>query len=137
MAEPSSRGPVLTTFAILFVLLALSNLTKPLAALHSSDAGFVFFGARTTGLANMILGPAFGVLLIAYAAGIWQMRRWALPLGYAYAAYVIINLALYMIRNSGAAGQPSSAFMIVYAIVAIGVSTGSALMLRRSQAQLV
>jgi hypothetical protein len=137
MEESSSRGPVLTTFAILFVILAISNLTKPFAALHSSDAGFVFFGMKTHGVANAILGPAFGLLLIVYAIGIWQMRRWALPLGYAYAAYVIVNLALYTIRNSGAAGQPSPAFMLVYLVVAIGVSSGAAIVLRRRRAQLV
>jgi uncharacterized membrane protein len=135
--EESSRGPLLTTFAVLFVILAISNISKPLAALDSSDAGFVFFGVKTHGVANAILGPVFGVLLIAYAIGIWRMRRWALPLGYAYAAYVIVNTVLFLIRSAGTPGLPPPAFMFVYVVVGVGVSLGSALMLRRRQAQLV
>ncbi len=133
MAE-SSRGPVLTTFAVLFAVLALSNFLKPFHL--DPNAGFVFFGVKTSGTANAILGPAFGVLLVAYAVGIWQMRRWALPVAYAYAAYVIVNLALFSIRNAGSPGQPSRGFGLVYLVVAIGVSGASAVLLRRRQAQL-
>jgi len=58
MEEETNRGPVLTTFAILFVLLALSNLSKPLSG---GRAGFVFFGTKAAGAANAVLGPAFGI----------------------------------------------------------------------------
>ncbi len=77
-------------FAVLFVVLAISNFLKPFHL--DSRAGFVFFGVKTSGITNDILGPVFGVWLLVYAIGIWRMRRWALPLGYAYAAYVITNL---------------------------------------------
>jgi hypothetical protein len=130
----SSRGPVLTAFAIAFVVLAISNFMKPLRM--SPDVGFVFFGVKTTGLANAILGPAFGVLQAVYAVGIWRMRRWALPIGYAYAAYVVVNLALYTILHAGMPGQPPPAFMLVYVVVAIGVSWGSAILLHRRRAHL-
>ena len=125
----SSRGVVLTVCAVLFVLLGLSNFLKPFHM--SPNVGFVFFGVKTHGLANAVLGPAFGLLLLFYAFGILQMRRWALPIGIAYAAYVIVNLSLYSMRNIGAPGQPSPAFMVVYIVVAVGVSAGSVLLLYR------
>ena len=134
MAE-ASRGPVLITFAVLFVILALSNFLKPFHL--DPNAGFVFFGTKTHGIANAILGPAFGALLVVYAIGIWRMRRWVLPIAYAYAAYVIVNLTLYTIRNAGSPGQPSPVFMLGYTAIAIGVSSGSAVLLRRRKQQLV
>ena len=39
--KETSRGPVLTTFAVLFGILALSNFLKPFHL--DSNAGFVFF----------------------------------------------------------------------------------------------
>lgn len=131
----SSRGPVLTTFAVLFAILAVSNLSKPFHL--SSNVGFVFFGGKTHGIANAVLGTAFGLMLIVYAIGIWRMRRWVLPIAYAYAAYVILNLLLYTIRNAGSADQPSAISMLGYMAIAIGVSTGSAILLHRRRSELV
>lgn len=125
----SSRGVVLTVCAILFALLAFSNFLKPFHM--SPNVGFVFLGVKTHGLANAILGPTFGLLLLSYAIGILRMRRWAMPIGFAYTAYVIVNLSLYSLRNIGSPGQPSLAFMLVYIVVAVGVSAGSALLLYR------
>jgi len=133
MAE-KSRGPILTTFAVLFMLLAVSNLSKPFHL--APNAGFVFFGVKTHGVANAIFGPAFAALLIVYAIGVWRMRRWALPIAYAYAAYVAVNLLLYSIRNARSEHQPSHTFMLVYIAVAIGVSWGSAILLRRRRDEL-
>lgn len=127
------RGPVLTTFAVLFAILALSNFSKPFHL--DANAGFMFFGMKTHGVANAILGPAFGVLLVVYAIGIWRMRRWVLPIAYAYAAYVILNLVLYSIRNP-ASTRPSAGFMIAYIAIAIGVSSGSAILLHRRKDKL-
>jgi hypothetical protein len=129
-----SRGPVLTTFAVLFVLLAVSNFSKPFRP--GPNVGFVFFGGKTHGFANAVLGPAFGLILIAYAIGIWRMRRWVLPIAYGYAAYVIINLLLYTIRNARSADQPPATFMIGYMAIAIGVSSGTAILLHRRRAEL-
>jgi hypothetical protein len=133
--KEASRGPVLTTFAVLFAILALSNFLKPFHL--DPNAGFVFLGMKTHGIANAILGPAFGALLLAYAIGIWQMRRWVLPIAYAYAVYVILNLLLYTIRNGGSTRQGSPVFMIGYIAVAIGVSAGSAVLLHRRKRELV
>ena len=133
------RGPALTTFAILFGMLAVSNLLKPLQMGGPEHTGFVFFGQRTTGTANAILGPLFGIYLLVYAVGIWRLRRFALPMSYAYAAYVIVNLIAFTVRGEGQAspGWGSSFFGIVYALVAIGVSSGAALLLTRRKAALV
>jgi len=130
-----SRGPMLTTFAVLFAILALSNLLKPLHL--DPNAGFVFFGTKTHGLKNAILGPTFGILLVMYAIGIWRMRRWVMPIAYAYAVYVILNIFLYTVRNSGSIGKPSVFFMILYTAIAIGVSAGSAVLLHRRRHELV
>jgi hypothetical protein len=128
------RGALLTTFAVLFAILALSNFTKPFHL--DPKAGFVFLGVKTHGVANAILGPAFGILLVVYAVGIWRMRRWVLPIAYAYAVYVIVNLLLYSIRNSGAVGLPSPVSMLGYIVIAIGVSSGSAMVLHRRRREL-
>src|ERR1700730_14898828 len=133
--KETSRGPVLTTFALLFAILALSNF---LNTFHlDRNAGFVFLGMKTHGIANAILGPAFGALLVAYAIGIWRMRRWVLPIAYAYALYVILNLLLYTIRNAGSSRQPSPVFMLAYMAIAVGVSAGSAVLLYRRRRALV
>ena len=130
-----SRGAILTAFAVLFAILALSNFSKPFHL--SSDVGFVFFGMKTHGMANAVLAPLFGLMLVLYAIGIWRMRRWVLPIAIAYAVYVIINLTLYSIHSAGSLHQPSNGFMLVYIVIAIGVSSGSALLLYRRRTQLV
>jgi hypothetical protein len=130
-----SRGLLLTTFAVLFAILALSNFSKPFHL--DPNAGFVFFGVKTHGMANAILGPVFGLTLIVYAIGIWRMRRWVLPIAYAYAAYVIANLLLYSIRNAGSPHQPSRAFMLAYTAIAVGISAGCAIVLHRRRHELV
>jgi len=119
--------------AVLFGILAVSNFSKPLEL--SSQAGFVLFGERLSGASNAIAGPIFGALLAAYAYGIWTKRSWALPLGGAYAAYVIINLVLFQMRMPASA-SPGVAFGIVYAVVAIGVSAGAAMFLARHRDEL-
>ncbi len=129
-----SRGPVLTVFAVLFTTLAVSNFSKPFHL--DPSAGFVFFGVKTHGLANAILGPVFGLILIVYAVGIWRMRGWVLPIAAAYAVYVAVNLLLFMIRNAGSHTQPRPGLMLAYIAAAIGVSSGSAILLYRRRAEL-
>src|SRR5213594_194568 len=95
------RGPLRTVLALLFGLLALSDLAKPLEASLGGGLrpGFVLFGHRLSGTMNAVVGPLFGLYLLVYAAGIWHMRRWALPMGAVYAAYVIANLLLFTVRD--------------------------------------
>jgi len=82
MAEPR-RGPVLTFFAVIFVLLAIQILLKPLR-LEGPNTGFVFFGTRLQG-SSALVGVPFALFLLAYASAIWRMRRHALPMAYVYA----------------------------------------------------
>lgn len=134
MDEPR-RGITLTIFAILFALLAISNLLKPFH-IGGAETGFVFLGTRTTGVANAILGPLFGLVLLAYAAGIWRMKRYAMPLAYAYAGYVVLNLSLFSIRNPPPKHAGEMVFGIVYIAIAVGVSLASALALTRRRGEL-
>ena len=75
----SKRGALLTTIAILFAILASTDILKPLK-LEGPTTGLVFFGIRQTGMANTILGPLMGLILLFYAAGIWRLRRYAMML---------------------------------------------------------
>lgn len=129
------RGRALTVVAILFALLAVSDLMKPLEL--SPEEGFVFFGHRLKGTANAVAGPLFGVFLLVYAWGIWGMRRWALPMGVLYAAWVIVNLVTFRLWGPVQEGVGYAIFGVVYAVVAIGVSVGTARALARRRAELV
>ena len=131
-----SRNRVLTTLAVLMGIMAISNLSKPIGQAMSPDssAGFVFFGHRLHGVANAIIGPLFGCLLAAYAYGVWTMRRWAVPIALAYAAYVPVNLVLFALDPPPGSG--GAVFAAIYASVAIGVSGGGAWYLYTHRRQL-
>ena len=132
--EQSKRGALLTTIAILFAVLAISDIIKPMT--ENAQTGLVFLGVRQHGLADATLGPALGFVLLLYAAGIWRMRRYALYLGTAYAVYVILNLILFTQFNPPPKTSSERLFDIVYMIVAITVSVGTVLILRRRRADL-
>jgi len=133
----AERGPFLTVAAILFGILAVSNLSKPLQI--GPHTGFVLFGERLDGTANLIAGPIFGAILGTYAYGVWTMRRWAVPLGGLYALYVILNLILFPFRTPPppGAGTGWRLFGLVYAAVAIGISSGAWWALSRRRDELV
>lgn len=134
MAE-GNRSQVLKVFAVLFALLAVSNLLKPLQ-LGGAETGFVFFGQRLSGTANMIAGPLFGLYLLLYAFGIWRMKRFALPMGHAYATYVVLNLLMFTAKNTSPPGIGYAVFGIVYSLIAVGVSVGAAYLLTKHKAEL-
>ena len=131
-----SRDRVLTTLAILMGIMAISNFMKPIGQTMSPDssAGFVFFGTRLHGAANAIIGPLFGVLLAAYAYGVWTMQRWVVPIALAYAAYVPVNLVLFAMNPPPDSGGPL--FALIYTAVAIGVSGGGAWYLYKNRDRL-
>jgi tryptophan-rich sensory protein len=131
----SKRGTVLTTIAILFAILAITDILKPLK-LEGPTTGLVFFGIRQSGTANMILGPVMGLILLFYAAGIWRMRRYAMMIGWLYAVYVILNLVLYTQRNPPAKTSGEMIFGVVYMILAITITVGTAIILTRRRAEL-
>jgi hypothetical protein len=126
------RGWFLTACAVLFALLALSNFLKPVLA--DAHTGFVLFGHRLSGVPNDVLGPVFGLLLVAYVVGIWQMRRFALPLAWAYAGYVVTNLVLVSIYTTDQ--RPSPAFLVGTLVLGLGVPIGTAIVLTQKRAQL-
>jgi hypothetical protein len=131
----AQRGAWLTLCAVSFVLLAVSNLLKPLQ-LGGEQTGFVLFGTRLSGTANILAGPLFGLYLLIYAYGIWTMRRFAVGMGHAYAAYVIVNLLLWHANDPTPRTPGHVAFGVVYAAVAIAVSLGAAIALTRRKADL-
>jgi hypothetical protein len=126
------RGVLLTIFALLFVLLAISNFSKPFS--HDPGIGFVCLGVRQSGTANAILGPLFGIGLLIFAYGIWTMRHYALPVAYIFLAWVCVNTILFRIKNPTA--QSSVAFTIFAAALGIGVPLATAIILSRRQAEL-
>jgi hypothetical protein len=129
------RSRLLDVFAVLFAILAISNLLKPLQ-IGGAQTGFVFFGQRLSGTANAIAGPLFGIYLLVYAWGIWRRKRFALPMGHAYATYVVLNLIMYTAKNPRPPGVGPVIFGIVYSVVAIGVSVGAAYLLTKHKAEL-
>ena len=118
---------------VLFCLLAVSNFLKPLEV--NAHQGFVFLGQRQHGTPNLLLAPLAGLFLAVYGVAVLRLRSYALPLGRIYAVWVIANLVLFTIRMSDEAlARPI--FGLVYAVVAIGVSSGCARVLARNRALL-
>jgi len=130
MAEQQQR--MFTIFTILFSLLAVSNLLKPFR-LGSDETGFVLLGERLSGMANTIVGPLFGLFLALYAFAIWKRKRFAIPLGHAYATYVILNLILFQVKNVTPSSIGYVIIGIIYALIAVGVSLGAAIFLTRNK----
>ena len=133
MTDANDRGSLLTTFAALFSILAVSNLLKPLEI--GETTGFVFFGERMHGIWNVILGPLFGVYLAVYAYGIFRMKRFVVGMAHAYALYVIINLVAWSMRQENP-NELGIVGTVLYAVIAIGVSLGSAITLTSRKADL-
>ena len=124
---------ILRVFAVLFALLAISNLTKPLEL--KPEHGFVFLGRRQRGASDLMLAPLFGTYLAAYAYGLWNARRFALPMGILYAGWVPLNMYLFTIRSPEEMGM-NSLFGVMYMIVATTVSIGAMIALLRSSNEL-
>ena len=139
MTEQTGRGTLLSVFTVLFVILAVSNLLKPLQIM-GAETGFVLFGTRLTGTANLIAGPLAGLYLLAYAYGIWQMKRFTVGMAHAYALYVVLNLLLFMYKGQPETAEPSGVVMSLtfaaYPIVAVGISAGAAIVLTKRKHEL-
>ena len=131
----TNRSQMFTVFAVLFALLAVSNLLKPFQ-IGGEQTGFVLFGQRLSGTANTLAGPLFGLYLLVYAYGIWNKKRFALPMSHAYALYVVLNLILFMTNNTRPPGVGYLFFGIVYSVIAIGISVGAAVFLTSRKAEL-
>jgi hypothetical protein len=124
------RGPFLTVMAVLLGILAVSDCTKALQHLHDPKVlGIVIFGVRFESVpSNLLLGVMMGVVLAAYAYGLWTLKPWVAPLSIAYAFYVPVNLALFWYFQTGPEIPPLS-FILLYLAVAYTGSIGTALYL--------
>ena len=132
MVEPRTAR-IFRGLAICFWLLALSNFSKPLQLTEHS--GFVLFGTRLSGGDGVLWSLVFGAYLVVYGLGLWHMKRIVIGMAHAYALYVVANLYLYWSNNP----PPSSADVIVaviYSLLAVGVSAGSAVLLSRHRKEL-
>lgn len=129
----AERGRALTALAIVLALLAVSDFLKPLR-LEGADTGLVVLGRRLVGRDAGIAGAVAGTFLALYALGVWQRRRWALPMACLYGAHVILNVLLFPFRTP----QPPDAglgywtFGVVYTVLAIGGSIACIVLLRRA-----
>src|SRR5262245_42305464 len=139
----TKRGGFLTTMAILLALAAIEDVLKPFGRqgpttpgsfLPRIQPGIVVLGVRHTGAEAAILGPLVAAVLVVYTIGIWRMKRYAVTVAWIYAVYVILNLTLFTIRNPPPPTRGETIFGIVYSIVAIvlTVGTASALTYRRA-----
>jgi len=129
-----SRGAALTIFALVFVLLAISDFLKPFHL--DPNAGFVFLGTKLSGTRNQVIGPLFGVCLLIYAYGIWTMRRYALPVAYIYTGWVAVNMVLFSIKTRNEPTHPSPLFAIASLVIGIGIPLATAIILSRRSADL-
>jgi hypothetical protein len=114
----------LRVFAVLIALRALTNVFKPFGAGNA----FVFFGQMLTSTAGMWLAALVGVLMLAYAWGAWNLRRWALPMAVAYAAFVALNIPLFIVFN----GMPGAGYRmlgVLFLLIGVGVTSGAAYLL--------
>ena len=127
------KRSALRAFAIVFALLALSNLTKPLEL--QPEHGLVFLGRRLRGTADLVVAPLVGAYLAAYAWGLWNRRPYALPMGILYAGWVPLNIYLFTVRSPEELGR-NSLFGVTYTIFAVGLSLGAAVVLMRSADEL-
>ena len=128
------RGRMFTALALLLALVAIEDLLKPLK-LEGPQTGIVFFGTRQSGLANAVLGPLLGIVLLVYAMGVWTMKRYVIGIAWSYAAYVILNLALFTMKNPSP-GAGEMIFATVYALGAISITLGAAVALTRRRTTL-
>lgn len=128
MANARKRGVFLTVMAVLYGVLALSNATKALQHLRDPRVlGIVIFWVRfETVASNLILGPLMGLVLAAYAYGVWKLKPWVVPLSIAYAFYVPVNLVLFWYFQTGP-DIPPLGFMLSYLAVSLSGSIGTAL----------
>ena len=125
MVEPRTAR-IFRGLAICFWLLAVSNFSKPLQL--SEHSGFVLFGSRLTGGDAVLWSVVFGLYLAVYGLGLWRMKRIVIGMAHAYAIYVVANLFLYWTNNPPPSGA-DVILAVLYSLVAVGVSAGSAVLL--------
>lgn len=126
----SQRDRIFAGLAIGFWLLAISNFSKPFQ--FSEQSGFVLFGTRLAGSENVIWSLVFGAYLVVYGLGLWYRKRFVVGMAHAYALYVVLNLFLFWSKELEQNPRPDGGdilFGVLYSLVAVGVSLGSAVLL--------
>ncbi len=123
-----SRDWFLTIIAILVTILAISDFTKTVQHAHDPGLGFVFLGHRFGKVGYNILGGGlFGIFLLAYAYGLFTMKRWVLPMAVVYAYYVPTNMVMFWSLHVNHLATVS--FIVVYLAFALTGSVGTAIYL--------
>lgn len=79
MADQTERRGLLSIFSVLFAVLSISNFLKPLQII-GAETGFVLFGTRLTGTANLIADPLAGLYLLAYISHTISGRPAVVPM---------------------------------------------------------
>jgi hypothetical protein len=132
----SHRGWFLTLMTLLFVILAISDFTKPLQHARNPNLGLVLLGHRLVmPAANIVAGILFGIVLLIYAFGIFRMRAWVLPLAIIYAFWVPVNEVMFWSLHS-TGEHPTVGFISFYLFLSLGGSIGTALYLAYHRARL-
>lgn len=96
----------------------------------------VVLGVRRNGAGAEILALPVAAVLLFYGVGICRMKRLAVTVAWQCAAYVILNVTLFMIRNSWPSTPGAMIFAIVYLVVAITLTVETAIVLTRRRAGL-
>ncbi len=129
-------GVALTILALIFFVSAVSSILKPYAT--APDAGFMLLGFRTDGLLEAIVARVHAALMLGLAYGIWRLKRYALYFLLVYTPYVLLNLILSSFRYEWhpPGNLPVPLFMVIYAVIALGVPGGTAYLLSRRRPEL-
>lgn len=115
---PEARDKRLTVLRVLAALIAvrsLGNLGKPLG----TGSGLVFLGYLLTGPLMWVLAPLLGLYMLVWAYGLWHLRAFAVPMGLAYIALVVVNVIGFPLHQQLPAGATLPMYA-VYALVAVG-----------------
>jgi hypothetical protein len=129
-------------FALAMLVDVLKALSKPpppgyaLAGLRMPPTGIVVLGVRHAGAGAGILALLVAAVLFLYAVGIWRMKRYVLTIAWLYAAYVMLNVTLFTIRNPAPPTPGAAIFAAVYLVVAITLTLGTAFVLTRRRGDL-
>jgi hypothetical protein len=123
-----SRDWFLTIIAILVTILAISDFTKTLQHAHDPGLGLVILGHRFGRVGyNIVGGSLFGIFLLAYAYGLFTMKRWVLPMAVVYAYYVPTNMVMFWSLHENPLA--TTRFIVIYLGFALTGSVGTAIYL--------
>jgi len=118
---------LLKALAVLLALRGTANLFKPFGA----GSALVILG-RTLPVTSP-LGPIIGLWMIAFAVGILLRKRWAVPLGMAYAAFATLNIILFPIVSG--LGDLPVWFYVLFTIGGIAAPWAAVILLQRELAR--